>query len=111
MKHALDGGILEPHDLDVVHGRSCGEPTRLPGETTFAKEIPFFMYGDDRFLASLRNHRDFAITMMDVADAVAAIPLGEDGFAPPVFYEGFSPIYRCKKGLKVEVFLALGHHG
>jgi hypothetical protein len=32
MKHALDGGIVEPHDLKVVHGRRCGEPTRLASE-------------------------------------------------------------------------------
>ena len=63
MKYALDGGIVEPHDLKVIHCRRCGEPKRLPGQATFAKEIPFFMDGDDRFLASLRNHRDFAITM------------------------------------------------
>jgi hypothetical protein len=38
------------------------------------------MQSDDRFLASLRNHRDFAITMMNVEDAVAAVPLREDDF-------------------------------
>src|SRR5262245_62786534 len=92
-KHPVHGGNVEPHDLKVVHGRCCGEPKRLAGETTFTKEIPFFVNGDDPFLALLRNHGDFAVATTNVENAVASVPLGEDNIPLAVGCDGPAPVY------------------
>jgi hypothetical protein len=60
------------------------------------------MQGDDRFLASLRNHGDFAIATMNVEDAVAAIPLGEDDLVFFVSVYAPAPVPACEKRLKIK---------
>jgi hypothetical protein len=69
------------------------------------------MYGDDRFLASLRNHGDFAITLMNVEHAVAAIPLREDDFAFFVGVHASAPVSvsGCEEGFEIKNPFVLFH--
>ena len=78
MDHAENGGFFQPHDDGVRHSRGCRYAQRLPGKTTFTKEVVHSKNCDDRFLASLRNDGDLHLAFLDVKDRVRRVSLRKD---------------------------------
>ena len=60
--------FFQSHDDGVRHRRGCRYAQRLPGKTTFTKEVIRSKNCDDGFLASLRNDGDLHLAFLDVED-------------------------------------------
>ena len=71
-------------------------------ETCFAKKVAWFQDSYDRFLAPLRNHREFDLAALDVKDRVSNVTLAENNLALLIFRYCFSIAYFSEKSFWIE---------
>src|SRR5271163_4944797 len=110
MKHAHNGGLVEPHDDAFRHCHYRRQAQLLARQTALAEEIPDPVAGDYRFLSLFGYYADLDVALLNEKDGIRRIALPEDLLILSIFGNGPATVNGGEKRFDVEGRLPLGLH-